>query len=188
MIKLLLVIIIVFGVGFVAYNQGLKNTPEPEVISDIEDGETTEYDSHTATPIEQPSEPAVEVSPTAIQDRSNSGLVQVPMNVFSRRETEVLDLSNNQLTGSLPAEIRFLQNLRVLDVSNNQFTGVPAEIGQLKNLEVLDLSNNKITGLPLELGNLSNLQRLNLTGNAYSVYDLGLIQESLPAGVVIEVD
>ncbi|MEK7514886.1 MAG: leucine-rich repeat domain-containing protein [Patescibacteria group bacterium] len=119
-------------------------------------------------------------------DMSGKGLTKVPSYVFEAREIAVLDLSNNALSGSLPAEVRQLQNLKVLDLSNNVFTGVPAEIGQLVNLEVLDLSNNKITGLPNELGNLSKLTTLDLSGNLYSEMDLAGIRARLPASTVIK--
>jgi len=118
-------------------------------------------------------------------DLSNQGLTQVPQNVFKLTNLQELNVSNNKLTGALPAEIRHLQNLQILDASNNQMTGVPAEIGQLENLRILNLSNNQLTGLPYELGNLKKLQVLNLSGNNYSTQDLEIIRQGLPADVNI---
>lgn len=118
-------------------------------------------------------------------DLSNKNLQKIPEYVFNQRDLEELDVSNNQLTGAIQAEIRNLQNLRVLDASNNQMTGVPAEVGQLHNLQILDLSNNQLTGLPYELGNLQNLRTLNISGNNYSELDLGIIMEKLPKDVSI---
>ncbi len=112
-------------------------------------------------------------------DLSGSGLESIPSYVFKRTELEELDLSDNRLTGALPAEIRNLRNLRVLDASRNQMTGVPAEVGQLSELQYLDLSDNKLTGLPLELGNLRNLRRLDLRGNNPSSQDLDAIRSKL---------
>lgn len=114
-------------------------------------------------------------------DLSNQGLTKIPEYVFSQSGLEEINVSNNNLTGSIQAEIRHLSNLKVLNASNNKMTGVPAEIGQLQELEILDLSNNSLTGLPNELGNLKNLKILNISGNEYSEQDLNKIKEGLPS-------
>lgn len=121
-------------------------------------------------------------------DLSGRGLTEVPGDVFGRTEIEKLNLSQNELTGSLPAEVRHLTQLRVLDLSYNQFTDVPAEVGQLRNLQVLDLSYNDLTGLPHELGGLVQLEVLDLRGNEYSATDLNIIKKTLPGSVRILVD
>jgi Leucine-rich repeat (LRR) protein len=118
-------------------------------------------------------------------DLSGRGLTELPKSVLQRTDLTELDISNNRLTGALPAEIRMLTNLKVLNASNNSMTGVPAEVGQLQKLEVLDLSNNKLTGLPNELGNLKNLRTFNLSGNDYSVQDLNFIRSKLSSSVNI---
>ena len=43
---------------------------------------------------------------------------------YSVEETYTLDLSDNQLTGSIPPEIENLTNLRYLVLGENQFTGI----------------------------------------------------------------
>lgn len=116
---------------------------------------------------------------------SGQGLNQLTQDIFKNTGIKKLDVSNNNLTGAIPAEIRHLQNLEELNASNNNMTGVPAEIGQLKKLRVLNLSNNQLTGLPYELGNLSSLKVLNLSGNNYSKQDLSIIIQTLPADVTI---
>lgn len=114
-------------------------------------------------------------------DLSDQALTSLPSYILDRTDIEELDISGNQMTGALPAEIRHLSRLRILNASNNNFTGVPAEIGQLNNLEVLDYSNNQLTGLPYELGNLRNLRVLDLSGNDVSSVDLETIRKALPA-------
>lgn len=121
-------------------------------------------------------------------DLSGSGLNKIPDSVFDQTDLEELDVSDNNLTGAIQAEIRKLSNLRVLIASNNLMTGVPAEIGQLQKLEILDLSNNKLTGLPNELGNLKNLEMLDLSGNDYSEADLNYIRSKLPSSTTIITD
>lgn len=148
-------------------------------------------DTTPPTSMEDPVEQTMDTAPDDTLhtlDMSDQSLRTVPQKVFERTDITELDLSGNELTGALPAEVRHLQKLRILDLSNNTFTGVPAEVGQLKELEVLDLSNNQLTGLPYELGNLQNLKTLDLRGNNYSEQDLVIIRELLPDGTEIYVD
>lgn len=120
-----------------------------------------------------------------VVDLQGQGLQQVPQSLFDRSDVEVLDLSSNELSGALPAEVRKLAKLRRLDLSDNNFTGLPAELGQLSQLEYLNISGNPITGLPYELGNLKNLRELDLRNTNYSAHDLEIITQSLPASVLI---
>jgi Leucine-rich repeat (LRR) protein len=116
---------------------------------------------------------------------SNQGLTKLPEYVTGLTDLEVLNISNNKISGALPSQMQKLQKLKVLSASNNLMTGVPAEIGQLKNLEVLDLSNNQLTGLPNELANLKKLKTFNISGNNYSQQDLDTIKKGLPSSVQI---
>jgi Leucine-rich repeat (LRR) protein len=127
----------------------------------------------------------LEVSSNTIKNLSNQGLKSIPMYIFEDKNIEELDISNNQIIGSIQAEIRNLSQLKIINASNNIMTGIPAEIGWLKNLEIIDFSNNQITGLPYELGNLKNLKVLNLSGNNYSKQDLEIIKKNLSPDVTI---
>jgi Leucine-rich repeat (LRR) protein len=123
-----------------------------------------------------------------VVDRSGQGLSRFPSELLERTDIEELDISNNQMTGALPAEIGQLSKLRVLDASDNAFTGIPAEIGQLSQLEVLDFSNNQLTGLPHELGNLKELKELDLSGNDVSAFDLEIILRSLSPDLTLRLE
>ena len=79
----------------------------------------------------------------------------------------ILDLTNKQLTGTLPTALGNLTGLKWLYLGRNQLTGnIPSELGNLSNLEWLYLNNNQLTGpIPPELNRLTTLTRLNLSKN-----------------------
>ncbi len=83
-----------------------------------------------------------------------------------QRVTE-LDLYGSHLTGTIPAELGDLPNLRALILSGNRLTGtIPSSLGKLSNLEALDIRGNDLTGLlPMELGGLSKLRSLSVGEN-----------------------
>ncbi|CAL9183661.1 unnamed protein product [Musa hybrid cultivar] len=82
----------------------------------------------------------------------------------------IIDLSNNNLTGEIPIEIGSLSTLQTLNLSRNNFVGqIPAAIGAMKSLETLDLSFNKLSGgIPQSFSALYSLSHLNLSYNNLS--------------------
>ena len=82
----------------------------------------------------------------------------------------LLDLSENNLTGTLPVEWGGLSELQSLKLYFNSLSGsIPAELGQLPELEELWLSSNSLSGpIPAELGQLSELEELWLNNNSLS--------------------
>ena len=80
---------------------------------------------------------------------------------------EGLYLSENQLSGSIPSAISVLSNLIELNLWTNELTGpIPPELGRLANLEMLHLGKNELSGtIPPELGNLTHLEGLGLFSN-----------------------
>ena len=82
------------------------------------------------------------------------------------RVTDLL-LSDNALTGPIPAELGNLENLDNLGLGFNALTGrIPGELGALAGLWQLHLAGNALSGpIPAELGNLANLESLNLQSN-----------------------
>lgn len=60
----------------------------------------------------------------------------------------VLELSYNQLNGSVPPEIGNLQMLKWLDLSFNQLSGnLPVQLANAPQLKVLDIRNNTLSGV-----------------------------------------
>ncbi|XP_020087906.1 probable LRR receptor-like serine/threonine-protein kinase At3g47570 [Ananas comosus] len=84
--------------------------------------------------------------------------------------TNFLDLSHNLLNGSLPLEVGNLINIGALDLSNNMLSGeTPDTIGKCTILEILHLENNLFQGsIPSSISNLRGLQGLDLSKNLYS--------------------
>jgi len=70
-----------------------------------------------------------------------------------------INLSNNNLTGTIPPEIGQLAALTRLNMhSNNLSSSIPSTIGNLSELLQIWLFKNQLSGmLPPEIGNLSNL-------------------------------
>ena len=91
----------------------------------------------------------------------------IPVELGDLTNLEWLLLNNNQLTGEIPAVLGDLTNLQYLYLNDNELTGtIPAVLGDLTNLEWLYLHRNQLTGeIPVELGDLTNLQHLNLHKN-----------------------
>ncbi|XP_027362919.1 receptor-like protein EIX1 [Abrus precatorius] len=81
----------------------------------------------------------------------------------------LIDLSSNNLSGSVPIEMYMLTGLQSLNLSHNQLVGtIPEEIGNLKRLESIDLSNNHFSGeIPQSMSNLHFVGVLNLSFNNF---------------------
>lgn len=141
---------------------------------------TQDKGSSTTTPGSSTKESA-SASKGKTLDLSNKGLTDISHDILDDRSVTVFNVSGNNLTGALPAEIRKLTNLEVIIAADNNLTGIPAEIGQLSKLRVANFANNNISGLPMEIGNLNNLETFDLSGNAnVSNQDLSQIQSKIP--------
>ena len=101
-------------------------------------------------------------------DLGENGLTgSLPAELGDLATLEVLHLYYNALTGPIPEALGKLQALWDLNLLRNQLTGpVPEALGDLPNLQWLTLAENQLTGpIPPVLGNLPKLQWLNLWDN-----------------------
>lgn len=78
-----------------------------------------------------------------------------------------INLQHNNLNGTIPTSIQYLENLEILLLGENDINGnIPESIVNLSNLKVLQLSKNEISGeLPSTFGKLKKLEKLFLTYN-----------------------
>jgi len=81
-----------------------------------------------------------------------------------------IDLSHNELNGSIPYELGNMTKIRALNLSNNYFTGkIPATLSNLVQVESLDLSFNMLSGqIPLQLSGLTSLEVFSVAHNNLS--------------------
>jgi hypothetical protein len=77
-----------------------------------------------------------------------------------------LRLHANMLNSSIPAEIQLMDNLRTLELTDNQLTGSLLPLTNMTKLETLLIENNKFSGLlPRELAQLKRLGLFYASGN-----------------------
>lgn len=83
-----------------------------------------------------------------------------------------LTLPSNNLQGSIPTSIYYLESLRELDLRLNQVCGpVPETLGHMRQLTHVCLQSNRLSGsIPESLGDLGLLQLLDLRCNQLSDY------------------
>ncbi|XP_045813772.1 probable LRR receptor-like serine/threonine-protein kinase At3g47570 isoform X3 [Trifolium pratense] len=94
----------------------------------------------------------------------------IPLEVFNLFSlTNLLDLSHNSLSGSLPKEVGMLKNIDWLDVSENHLSGnIPETIGECVSLEYLNLQGNSFNGtIPSSLASHKGLRYLDLSRNQF---------------------
>jgi Leucine-rich repeat (LRR) protein len=88
-----------------------------------------------------------------------------------------LNLSSNNLVGTIPLELMSLRTLKSINFADNALYGaIPPDIGTFSFLEILLLDNNVLSGeIPSELENISTLKQLTLNSNE--------LKGDVPAGV-----
>ncbi|XBH96771.1 hypothetical protein VPH35_087092 [Triticum aestivum] len=76
-------------------------------------------------------------------------------------------LSNNSFTGHIPASLANLSHLQILDLTSNQLVGsIPPGLESIQNMQYFSLYDNLLSGmLPLSLYNWSSLEVLDVALN-----------------------
>nr|KYP38510.1 LRR receptor-like serine/threonine-protein kinase FLS2 [Cajanus cajan] len=106
---------------------------------------------------------------------SGSSIISMPLWLKGREDeyksflglVTNIDLSNNKLSGEIPREITYLNELIFLNLSHNQLIGhIPQSIGNMKSIQTIDFSSNQLSGdIPPTISNLSFLSMLDLSYN-----------------------
>jgi Leucine-rich repeat (LRR) protein len=88
----------------------------------------------------------------------------------SCKSISVIELSMNNLSGTVPTSVSNCQAIERMDLANNNLSGhIPEELASLPVLGVLDVSHNSINGpIPVKFGSSSSLLLLNVSFNEIS--------------------
>ncbi|XP_028116808.1 receptor-like protein 7 [Camellia sinensis] len=100
---------------------------------------------------------------------SYNGLIgELPPLICRLSSLYVLDLSNNNLTGTiLPCLSNFSDSLKVVNLKGNNFHGpIPHSYNRGNKLKLIDFSDNKLQGkMPRSLASCTELESLDLSNN-----------------------
>ena len=92
----------------------------------------------------------------------------IPSSLFNVSSLRTMILRGNSLTGGLPSDIcDNLPQIEAIEVSYNQLSGsIPSSLSSCRKLQMLSLSYNVFSGqIPEGIGMLPLIQELYLGGN-----------------------
>ncbi|KAM3345275.1 hypothetical protein P3S68_024984 [Capsicum galapagoense] len=112
-----------------------------------------------------------------LSNNSMSGTIRP--NLANCKSLIYLNLGQNKLTGTVPKELERVTSLRYLDLNGNEFEGsFPTAIEKFQDLEMLNLAGNRFEGrIPKFIGDLHHLRILVLASNSFN--------ESIPEGIMM---
>uniref|UniRef100_A0A671RVD0 Leucine-rich repeat-containing protein 40 n=1 Tax=Sinocyclocheilus anshuiensis TaxID=1608454 RepID=A0A671RVD0_9TELE len=98
-------------------------------------------------------------------DLRNNLLISKKMEGLTKMRSVILSFNRFK---SFPGVLYLISSLETILISNNQVGGIdPVQMKTLNRLSTLDLSNNDIMQVPPELGNCTSLKALMLDGNPF---------------------
>lgn len=94
----------------------------------------------------------------------------IPASLFALPKLENVDLAGNAYTGAIPAGFGAMAALKELNLKDNAFTGsIPADILADTELTFLDVSGNRLSGaIPAELDQMTALRYLAISDNPWT--------------------
>ncbi|PIA29330.1 hypothetical protein AQUCO_06100091v1 [Aquilegia coerulea] len=99
----------------------------------------------------------------------NSFIGSLPPEVENLRNLQMLDISDNKISGEIPSNLGRCLSLVQLYLQGNILNGsIPSSFNSLKVVQKIDLSRNKLSGkIPKDLEDLTFLKYLNLSYNDF---------------------
>ncbi|MBA0620323.1 hypothetical protein Godav_006067 [Gossypium davidsonii] len=95
----------------------------------------------------------------------------IPKGLFGLPKLTQVELQDNYLTGEFPVTDSSISlNLGQISLSNNRLSGpLPATVGNFSGVQKLLLDGNKFSGpIPAEIGNLQQLSKMDFSHNKFS--------------------
>uniref|UniRef100_A0A3B6IZ69 Receptor kinase-like protein Xa21 n=1 Tax=Triticum aestivum TaxID=4565 RepID=A0A3B6IZ69_WHEAT len=102
---------------------------------------------------------------------NNSFRGHIPATLANLSHLQILDLTSNQLVGSIPPGLQSIHNMRYFSLYGNLLSGmIPLSLYNWSSLEVLDVALNMLYGtIPDDIGSkFPNMKALSLSSNHFS--------------------
>ncbi|KAK6141792.1 hypothetical protein DH2020_024467 [Rehmannia glutinosa] len=109
---------------------------------------------------------------------------EFPQGIIGCESLTGLDLSNNNINGTIPNNIsRLIAFVTTLDLSSNWLSGeIPVDLANCSYLNVLRLDNNQLTGqIPPQIGQLNRMKTFTVTRNRLSGQVPVFVNSTIPA-------
>ncbi|KAE8809019.1 putative LRR receptor-like serine/threonine-protein kinase [Hordeum vulgare] len=112
---------------------------------------------------------ALEILDLSYNDLSGT----VPHSIYNLSSLSVLGLANNNLRGTLPSDMgNTLHNIQILMMADNHFEGdIPATLQNASRMISIHLGNNYLTGVIPSFGSMPNLKYVMLYANQLEARD-----------------